>query len=188
LNLNVNAIVIDLSGRLGVNPREAKRFIKFAVVGSIGFLVDFGFFNLLSGPFRALLAEGQAVHDLMVGLGLMAEQVLKLGPTFAGTVSFVAAIVSNFLWNRYWTYPDSRSKSRRKQFSMFMLVSVIGIIIRLPIITLLHEPFARPFEQIPLLQPYAARLGDNAALAVAVVVVMFWNFFANRYWTYNDVQ
>lgn len=186
--MNVNAIVVDLSGRFGVNPKETKRFIKFAVVGSIGFLVDFGFFNLLSGPFRALLVEGQWAHNLLVGWGLATEQVLKLGPTFAGAVSFVAAIVSNFLWNRYWTYPDSRSKSRRRQFSMFALVSVIGIVIRLPIITLLHEPFAVPFEQLPALQPYAARLGDNAALALAVVVVMFWNFFANRYWTYNDVE
>jgi putative flippase GtrA len=25
-------------------------------------------------------------------------------------------------------------------------------------------------------------------LAVAVVIVMLWNFFVNRYWTYNDVQ
>ena len=41
------------------------------------------------------------------------------------------------------------------------------------------------FDNIPT---YAVRLGENAALAVSVVVVMFWNFFANRYWTYNDVE
>jgi putative flippase GtrA len=26
-----------------------------------------------------------------------------------------------------------------------------------------------------------------AALATAVLVVLLWNFFVNRYWTYNDV-
>jgi hypothetical protein len=31
-------------------------------------------------------------------------------------------------------------------------------------------------------------LGHNFALAVAVLVVMMWNFFANRFWTYNDVS
>ena len=31
-------------------------------------------------------------------------------------------------------------------------------------------------------------LADNFTLAVAVVIVMFWNFFANRYWTYGDVD
>ena len=33
----------------------------------------------------------------------------------------------------------------------------------------------------------AVFLGHNLALAFAVVFVMFWNFFVNRYWTYNDV-
>lgn len=184
----MNAILVDVTGRFGINPKEAKRFIKFAVVGAIGFIVDFGFFNALSGPFSALLVQGQDFHNALVNLGLEPGQVMKLGPTFAGTVSFLAAIVSNFIWNRYWTYPDSRSKSRRRQFSMFALVSVVGIVIRLPIITLLHGPFGRLFLQIRPLQAYASRLGENAALAVAVVVVMFWNFFANRYWTYNDVE
>jgi hypothetical protein len=31
-------------------------------------------------------------------------------------------------------------------------------------------------------------LAANLALAVAVIVVMFWNFFVNRYWTYSDVE
>ena len=35
---------------------------------------------------------------------------------------------------------------------------------------------------------YTTRLADNLSLAVAVLVVLFWNFFANRHWTYNDVE
>ncbi len=31
-------------------------------------------------------------------------------------------------------------------------------------------------------------LGKNFTLAIAVGVVMLWNFFVNRYWTYNDVD
>ena len=34
----------------------------------------------------------------------------------------------------------------------------------------------------------AATLGGNLALAAAVIIVLFWNFFANRYWTYADVD
>ncbi len=177
-----------VSGRLGVEPKEAERFFKFAVVGVIGFVVDFGIFNLLVGPFRDLLAMGQPLNDFFVSLGLSAEQALALAPTFASTISFLAAIMSNFTWNRYWTYPDSRDKSPRRQFAMFFLVSVVGILIRVPIITFLHGPLSRVFGLVPVLDPYAVLLGDNAALAIAVVVVMFWNFFANRYWTYNDVE
>ena len=182
------ASVTRLSDRFGVNPKEAERFLKFAVVGAIGFVVDFGIFNLLVGPFHDLLAPGQPLNDFFVSLGASQEQAAALAPAFAGTVSFIAAIVSNFLWNRYWTYPDSRSKSTRRQFFMFFLVSLAGILIRIPIITLLHGPFTDLYSLIPVLEVYAARLGENTALAVSVVVVMFWNFFANRYWTYNDVS
>lgn len=177
-----------VSGRFGVKPKEAERFFKFAVVGAIGFVVDFGIFNLLVGPFRSILAIGAPTNDLLVASGLTPEQALGLAPTLASTISFLAAILSNFLWNRYWTYPDSRDKSPRRQFAMFFVVSLVGILIRVPIITFLHGPLTRLVSVVPLFEPYAVRLGDNLALAVAVVVVMFWNFFANRYWTYNDVE
>jgi len=39
---------------------------------------------------------------------------------------------------------------------------------------------------LPLMD--STTLADNFTLAVAVVIVMFWNFFANRYWTYSDVE
>jgi putative flippase GtrA len=32
---------------------------------------------------------------------------------------------------------------------------------------------------------FAAR---NATLALAVGIVMLWNFFVNRHWTYNDID
>ena len=182
------AMLADVSGRFGINPKEAERFFKFAVVGAIGFIVDFGLFNLLLSPMNALLSEGGALYDSLVGLRLAPEQVVLLGPAFAGTISFIAAIMSNFLWNRYWTYPDSRSKSPRRQFVMFFLVSLAGILIRVPVITVLHPLFTRFLRTIAALEPIAARLGENMALAVSVVIVMFWNFFANRYWTYNDVD
>ena len=158
------------------------------VVGGIGFIVDFGVFNLLVGPFSVWLAEGGFLYNILTGLGMNPDLVVTLAPTFAGTVSFICAIISNFLWNRYWTYPDSRSKSPRRQFFMFTVVSVIGILIRVPIITFTHGFFTRLVAQIPVLAPYAQRIGENMALALSVLVVMFWNFFVNRYWTYSDVD
>jgi putative flippase GtrA len=32
------------------------------------------------------------------------------------------------------------------------------------------------------------KIGTVAAQFIALWVVMLWNFFANRYWTYNDVD
>ena len=31
-------------------------------------------------------------------------------------------------------------------------------------------------------------ISDNLVLAITVVIVMFWNFFVNRYWTYSDID
>ena len=145
------------------NRKELERFIKFMVVGIIGAVVDFGVYNLL--------IEG-----------------LDLLPEVAGSVSFVLAICSNFFWNRYWTYPDSRSKPLIRQFVQFFVVNALGIVIRLPVIALTKGPFGRLAERLFSLETTSAStLGNNVALGVAVIIVMFWNFFVNRFWTYSDV-
>lgn len=145
--------------------REQERFIRFAVVGAIGALIDIGIFNLFSA-------------------------VLKFPALTAQAISFSTAVVSNFLWNRYWTYPDSRQKPIVNQMGQFFIVSFIGLAVR----TLI-------FDQLEsVLVALAARLlpagffltptlvGHNLSLATVIVVIMFWNFFINRFWTYNDVE
>lgn len=145
------------------NRKELERFIKFMVVGAIGAAVDFGTYNLLI-------------------------ELAGLPPEVAGTISFILAICSNFAWNRYWTYPDSRSKPVAQQFVQFFIVNALGIVIRLPIIAVTRNIFAAMSENLLSLDPASAEtLGNNLALALAVVIVMFWNFFVNRYWTYSDV-
>jgi len=97
--------------------------------------------------------------------------------------------LSNFTFNRFWTYPDSRSKSILNQLAQFGLVNVVGLAIRTIIFALINAPLAQLAEELIhdfVIPGYV--IGENAALAIVVVIVMFWNFFANRYWTYNDVD
>jgi putative flippase GtrA len=184
----MNTYIAGVSSRFGMNPKEVKRFIKFLVVGGIGFVVDFGIFNLLLNPMNALVEPGTWFYDLLLQFGFSDYFITHLGPTIASAISFVAAVCSNFLWNRYWTYPDSRSRSRRRQFTMFFIVSAIGVLIRIPIVFFMTPVFRSLVGSVGLLQAYTTRLADNLSLAVAVLVVLFWNFFANRHWTYNDVE
>lgn len=144
--------------------RERSRFLRFAVVGAVGAVVDFGSYTIL--------------HNL-----------LGVNAVLASVLSFMAAIVSNFTWNRLWTYPDSRSKQVSKQLVQFTVVSGVGLAIRTPLFALLVEPLNQLFYKLPSI-PFLPDdfLGDKVALAIAVIVVMFWNFFANRYWTYSDVD
>lgn len=146
------------------NPRERTRFLKFAVVGSIGFAVDFAIYNLL----------GEGFH-------VPAE--------WAQVGSFSVAVLSNFILNRNWTFPDSRTQAAGAQLAQFGIVSLFGLGIRTVIILIILGPFIKFFENLGLRVPLSPeQLGENFALAVVVVIVMFWNFFANRYWTYNDID
>ncbi len=146
------------------NPTERMRFMRFAVVGIIGAIVDFGTFNLLVA-------------------------FTPIPAVWASVISFTAAVCSNFIWNRYWTYPDSRSKPLTGQVFQFILVSVIGLAIRTPLFAYLEKVLVQFFAGILPKNFFFSStfLGHNAALAAAVLVVMMWNFFANRFWTYNDV-
>ena len=149
--------------RIVKDRRERTRFLKFMVVGAIGAIVDFGIMNLLTK---------------LAGFSL----------TLAGTISFVCAVVSNFLWNRYWTYPDSRSRPLARQLAMFFLVNVAGIAIRVPILHFGEPPLLTLFGKLAWEASSVEFLAKNLTLAAAVGVVMLWNFFVNRYWTYNDVD
>ncbi len=149
-----------------LNRRELKHFAKFSVVGAIGFVIDTGALNI------------------MVGMLGMSTGPLRL---LAKTISFLAALTSNFIWNRYWIYPGSRSKRLRVQAAQFALVNVVGLALNLVIFGGVSSLL------IPLLQgPYGIRsgllLGINAGQVCAVAVVLFWNFFVNRYWTFSDVD
>jgi putative flippase GtrA len=144
--------------------KERVRFLKFATVGAIGSVIDIVFMNLLT-------------------------HLLNLRLVYAGTISLVCAIVSNFMLNRYWTYPDSRSRHFLHQLSMFFLVNLIGIVFRIPILHYVEPVMAGAFESMVHLSHSSAQiLAKNATLAFAIGVVMIWNFFINRYWTYNDIE
>jgi putative flippase GtrA len=146
------------------NVKERERFLKFAAVGVIGAVIDFGVMNLLSQ---------------LAGMPLVA----------AGTISFICAVISNFIWNRFWTYPDSRSRPITRQLVMFTAVNLAGVSIRIPILHFLEPPFLRLMESMRLRVPFSPEfLAKNLTLALAVGIVMLWNFFVNRYWTYNDVD
>ena len=144
--------------------KERIRFLKFATVGAIGSVIDIVIMNLLT-------------------------QLLNMRLVYAGTISLICAIFSNFMLNRYWTYPDSRSRHFFHQLSMFFLVNLMGIVFRIPILHFVEPVMEAAFENmIHLSHAEAQAVAQNATVAFAIGIVMIWNFFINRYWTYNDID
>ncbi len=150
--------------------KEMERFLKFAVVGAVGFVVDFGVFNLL----LLLLRPGDG-SPLIAG---------------AATISFLAAVVNNFTWNRYWTYPDSRSKSIVRQLVQFTGVSVFTWVVRTVILLILQPILSGLIGSVFTHwdEHTLVSVSSSMALVIVVIIVMFLNFFINRFWTYNDVK
>lgn len=134
-------------------PKEFNRFAKFALVGALGALIDFGLLNLM-------------------------RQVFGWDLLWANTFSVCVAMISNFIWNRYWTFPESRSRKKRTQLPQFVLVNLIGLLINNVIVVgidaLLVSHVGEPWSY-------------NIAKAFAIGVVLFWNFGANRLWTYRGL-
>jgi putative flippase GtrA len=160
--------------------KEGERFFKFLVVGAIGFVVDAGTFFIMTSVFRL----PDRAEDVL--LMLTAGQAHFAGEIVSQAISFAAAIVSNFTWNRYWTYPDSRSKSIRRQLAQFTTVNLVGLLIRSLVFIAVRLPYERLGSAQTLVDPVI--FGRYASLATAVSVVLLWNFLVNRYWTYNDVS
>lgn len=183
----LNVPILFVAHRFGgQRSKEVERFLKFAVVGVTGAVVDFGMLIVL--------------QSTVLPPATSAGEPLTANVTLATSIAFVSAVLSNFLWTRLWVYPDSRSRSVRRQLSQFALISVIGgtartIWVRETFFWLGHAlmPIALPvflfFDPAYDPSPTAeAKLGSIVAQLIGMSVVMLWNFFANRYWTYNDVE
>jgi len=135
------------------NTKEIHRFVKFSLVGAVGAIIDFTLLNILRG--------GMGWHLF-----------------WANTVSVGVAILSNFIWNRYWTFPESRTRKKRKQLPQFALVNIIGLLINNFIVVGIDA----------VLVPHIGEpLSYNAAKLVAIGIVLFWNFGINRLWTYKGL-
>jgi len=168
----------------GSKAKEVERFLKFAIVGVIGAIVDFGTLNLLLHTFLPAVDKQGTPLGIMLPGGFLFENV-----GLATTIAFIAAVASNFVWNRIWTYPDSRSRSLRRQLGLFVFISLVGWLARLVWIKWSYSLFAGLIMSTSATMPHdqAAIVGANIAQLIAVGVVMIWNFLANRFWTYNDV-
>jgi len=145
--------VSALAARARAHRMEFLRFLKFAVVGSIGAVVDYAVLNL-------------------------GVQVFLLPLLIANAISFTAAVLSNFTWNRLWTYPESRSEPLLPQLGQFALVNLAGLGINELIL----------FSLNPYVSKIWPRWGYNISKAVAIGIVLFWNFGINRIWTYRKIK
>jgi len=164
-------MIAKLNTLAQTNQREFVRFLKFSAVGTLGAVIDFGVLNLL-------------------------VQLAGFPKVLANACSFTTAVISNFVWNRLWVYPETRGEPLRRQFVQFLVVNLAGLVINTAIFYvsdrwLLGQAglLASPVGAMALaIGMEHFDLAYNGAKVIATGVVLFWNFFVNRVWTFRHVR
>ena len=118
--------------------------LKFCLVGGSGMVVDFG-------------------------VTWLCKERLRWNKYVSNSLGFVLAATNNYIWNRLWTFA-SHDTAVVRQYSMFLLVSVIGLALNNLIIYLLHERL---------------RLNFYVAKICAIICVTLWNFSMNYLFTFG---
>jgi putative flippase GtrA len=89
-----------------------ERLVKFGIVGSISFVIDFG-------------------------LTYFGKEKLKLNKFIANTIGFIFSVGVNFMLNKYWTF-QSMDTNFGVQFAKFITIASFALIINSIIIYLLN--------------------------------------------------
>ena len=122
-----------------------EQFLKFGVVGALAFVIDYGMLMLLS-------------------------QVVGWDPVISSVFSFVISLVFNYVASMRFVFERREDLSRRREFTIFVVLSVIGLLIN-----------------SACMWAGTAAFGDSAlsvtvTKVAATAVVAIWNFVSRKRW------
>ena len=87
-----------------------KEFAKFGTIGVINLFVNFAVFNLLW------------------------LTVLRTGEVKAKAIATIVATTCAYFMNRHWTYRDRPKSTLRREYSLFFIFNVVGLIIEVTVV------------------------------------------------------
>ncbi len=134
------------------------------------------FRNLFTPQLIKFLIVG-ASGTLIDYLVLILLKSLNWQTLFANTLSFSAGLVNNYTWNSRWTFIDNFRHPSLEQFTQFTIISLVGLGLNTAIVLLLETIMGKILGM--------PKAGYIPAKAFATAVVLFWNYLANRRWTFN---
>jgi dolichol-phosphate mannosyltransferase len=139
---------------------ELVRFIKFALVGGSGIVVNYGLYLILT-RFAGFTPLGDTVTGGIISGNL------------AIAISIETSIVTNFLLNNYFTFADRNIRGIKALLGRlfnFNLICLIGGLVQIGVANLL-----------------TITLGfyDLIAVPIAIIVAMLWNYLLNNWWTWR---
>lgn len=100
---------------------------------------------------------------------LFLSRVIGLYFFYANLLSVFIAMSSSFIFNKYWTFKN-HEQAIKTQYLKFTLVNLVYFALNNAIV----------FYLVNYLSSW-----DLLAKIIAVIVGLFWNFLANKYWTFK---
>ena len=88
---------------------------------------------------------------------------------YANIMAILVALTFSFFINKYWTFNNNENKLP-SQYLKFFLVSAVYFVLNNSIVFVLVKYLA---------------VFDLAAKVIAIIIGLFWNFFAHKYWTFK---
>jgi len=130
-----------------------EQFIKFGVVGFSGLFVDFGTTWLL-------------------------KEKMRLNKYISNSTGFLLAATSNYILNRIWTF-GSTNPDIGLEYSLFLIISIIGLFINNVILYLFSEKINISFF------PKNEKFRFYLSKLIATATVTIWNFLMNYFFTFS---
>lgn len=137
--------------------KTAKQFLKFGVTGVIGAIVDFSTYNIITRGF------GWVSFYVVFGQKII----------IANNISVFLAVISNFLFNKYWTFRDP-SKKVGQQYAAYFAMSFVTWVINQLLVSFLTF-------RVPLMVEMFGGQADNMAKVLAIGAILFLNFFGSKF-------
>lgn len=124
---------------------------KFAEVGMMNTVLDFGILNLL----LFLTSKNSGFWVLLFN-----------------TTSFSLAVVNSYFWSKNWTFEESQTKNNISQFMQFVLVTLVGLV--------LNDGMVSVFQWIGTPANISANQWLNMSKVLATFVSLVWNFLGYK--------
>lgn len=146
-------------------PPSLRQFVKFGMVGSVGFIVDMGTFAFLYTLLRWTTVFTVAGYEVIA----------------ANTVSVLAAMVAVFLLNKFWTFRDPRAAELARQGSRFFALYLTTYILN----QILTSFFA---FRVPVIQTIFHDAAVYVAKVLAISIILFVNFFGSKFVVFRGLR
>jgi putative flippase GtrA len=134
------------------------QLIKFAEVGILNTIIDFGILNLLI--WLTGITSGWAIAPL-------------------NAISFLCATTNSYFWNKFWTF-KKEGVANSKEFSQFLIISAIGIGINTGIVVAGTSLLSPAFG-------LSAAAWANIIKLLATLVSLVWNFLGYKFIVFKQV-